>query len=94
MPPRPWMGVPEISRFYGIVIQMDWEDHSPPHFHERVGGRKATVRIDPVEVLKGDLGRRDFSLVKRWAKLHRINLEDNWNRASLRETLIPTEPLK
>jgi hypothetical protein len=86
--------VPEISRFHGIVIQMYWEDHSPPHFHVRAGGRKASVGIDPVGVLKGSLERRHFSLVKRWVELHRIDLEDNWNRARLRETLIPIEPLQ
>jgi hypothetical protein len=88
------VGVPEISRFHGIVIRMYWKDHSPPHFHVRAGGRKASIGICPVEVLKGSLERRHFSLVKRWAELHRIDLEENWNRARLRETLIPIEPLQ
>jgi hypothetical protein len=92
--PHPWVGVPTISGFHGITIQMYWDDHRPPHFHVRADGKVASVRIEPVEVLKGKLQRKHFSLVKRWAEIHRIDLEDNWNRARLRETLIPIEPLK
>lgn len=35
--------MPEISRFYGIVIQIYYADHPPPHFHALYGGRKATI---------------------------------------------------
>lgn len=38
--------MPEICRFYGIVIKMFYDDHSPPHFHAEYGGHKAEVSID------------------------------------------------
>lgn len=25
--------MPELSRFYGIIIRMFYGDHPPPHFH-------------------------------------------------------------
>ena len=28
--------MPEISRFFGIIIQMYYNDHEPPHFHVRI----------------------------------------------------------
>jgi hypothetical protein len=84
--------VPTISRFHGIVIRMYFKDHSPPHFHARAGGKKAQVRIHPVEAMEGKLERRQFALVKKWAELHRKELEENWRRARNRETLVPIEP--
>jgi uncharacterized protein DUF4160 len=88
------MGVPTISRFRGITISMYFKDHSPPHFHVWSAGREASVRIDPIEVLDGELDRKQFALIKRWAKLHRIELEENWKRARDRATLKPIEPWK
>jgi hypothetical protein len=84
--------MPTISRFHGIVISMYFRDHLPPHFHVWAGGQEAQVRIDPVEVTAGELGKRQFGLVKRWAELHRKELEENWRRARNRETLVPIEP--
>jgi Domain of unknown function (DUF4160) len=52
------------------------------------------VRIDPIEVLDGELDQKQFALIKRWAKLHRIELEENWKRARDRATLKPIEPWK
>jgi hypothetical protein len=92
MVPGPWKGVPTISRFHGLVIQMYFRDHSPPHFHVWAAGRVARVRIDPVELIDGQLSRKQFALVKRWAKLHRIELEEDWKLARESGTLKPIEP--
>lgn len=73
--------MPEISRFFGIVITMYHEDHAPPHFHARYGGRKAVVAIQPPEVLHGRLPPRVFGLVVEWATLHRVELPENWRLA-------------
>jgi Domain of unknown function (DUF4160) len=86
------MGVPTISRFHGIVISMYFKDHAPPHFHVWASGRDAQVRINPVEVTAGKLSRNQFNLVKKWAELHRKELDENWRRARNRETLAPIEP--
>ncbi len=71
--------MPEISRFFGIVIGMYFDDHDPPHFHANYAGREARFGIDPAEVLSGGLPRRAASLVVEWAGLHRTELMDNWN---------------
>jgi len=86
------MGVPEISRFYGIVIQMYWDDHSFPHFHAFASGRKAKVRVDKIEVLQSTLTRRQLTMVCEWAAVHQSELEMNWHRARVHATLEPIEP--
>ena len=59
--------MPEISRFFGIVILMFYNDHSPPHFHARYGEHRATIAIEPLAVLTGLLPPRALGLVMEWA---------------------------
>jgi hypothetical protein len=70
--------MPEISRFYGIVIRMYYDDHNPPHLHAKYGDDEAQVGFDPVAVLNGALPGRALALVIEWATLHRQELLDNW----------------
>jgi hypothetical protein len=62
--------MPTISIFYGIVIQMFWNEHSPPHFHALYGEHEALIDIKKLEVLRGSLPRRALNLVLDWAELH------------------------
>jgi hypothetical protein len=78
--------MPELSRFYGLRITMNFVDHAPPHFHASYGEDEAQVAIATGDVIGGALPRRAASLVKEWAVLHRAELEDNWRR---REKLLP-----
>ncbi len=87
-------GVPTISRFFGIVIAMYFDDHGPPHFHARHGEGTAKVRIDTLEVIESSLGRRQLRLVLAWAELHQDELSENWRRARAGETLQQVEPLR
>ena len=73
--------MPEISRFYGIVISMYYDDHNPPHFHARYGGDRAAVEISSLRVLEGKLPPRVLGLVVEWASQHQSELMDNWNEA-------------
>ena len=50
--------VPKISEFFGIAIYMYYDDHAPPHFHARYGGRDAAFDIETNGVLFGDAGVR------------------------------------
>jgi hypothetical protein len=50
--------VPEISRFFGIIIAMFYNDHAPPHFHARYGEQRAIIGIDSLTVLGGRLSPR------------------------------------
>lgn len=77
--PRVWVLMPEISRFFGIVIRMHFVDHGPPHFHAAHGSDEAMVRIAPPEVLDGSLPRRALALTFEWARLRQAELLVNWH---------------
>jgi len=69
--------MPQISRFFGIVIAMYHDDHQPAHFHARYAGREIQVGIVDGRV-RGDFPLRARSLVLEWWSLHREELEANW----------------
>ena len=73
--------MPEISRFYGIVIRMYGLDHPPPHMHAAYGEHEALVAIDTIEVIRGSLPPRAQRLVSEWARLHQAELREAWQRA-------------
>ena len=70
--------MPVISIFNGIIIQMFFEDHDPPHVY---AGAKASVRISDGEVIRGALPRKQAKLVKDWVKLRHAELMENWHHA-------------
>lgn len=83
-----------ISRFFGIVIAMFFDDHGYPHFHARHAEGEAKVRIDNLEVIDSNLPRRQLRFVLAWAELHQEELAENWQRARAGETLKEIEPLR
>ncbi len=85
--------MPEISRFFGIVIAMYYKEHVPPHFHAKYGGQRAAFSIPDLRIIEGNLPRRALSLVLEWAFLHRDELLENWGRAERREELLKIKPL-
>ena len=85
--------VPRISSFYGIVISMYFLDHAPPHFHAERAEYSAKVAIATGEIYDGALLRRDARLVRRWARLRRSELEENWVRARTEQALFKINPL-
>lgn len=85
--------MPTISMFYGVVIQMFWNDHAPPHFHALYGEHEAIVAIETFQVLRGSLPHRALALVFEWAQDHRAELMENWERCRLREMPTKIEPL-
>lgn len=86
--------MPELSRFFGIIISMYYSEHSPPHFHAKYGEEQASLRIDNGEILDGSLGRKALRLVREWRALHHAELQDDWMRARAREPLNKIEPLE
>ena len=72
--------MPEISRFFGIIIRMYFNDHNPPHFHAIYGPQEAVIAIDPTRILSGNLPSRALSMVLEWAALHQRELLANWDR--------------
>jgi hypothetical protein len=83
----------EISRFYGIIIQMFFNDHNPPHFHVVYGEFKAVINIDD-EIVEGFMPKRALKLVFEWMDLHKKELIDNWQLAQNGELPKKIEPLK
>ena len=86
--------MPEISRFFGIIIAMFYDDHNPPHFHARYGSYKAAIRVEDFAVLEGYLPPRALGLVVEWADIHKEELLADWERVIDRKPISPIEPLK
>lgn len=85
--------MPEIARFYGIVIRMYYNDHNPPHFHAVYGEHQAQVDIQSLSVFGGSLPPRALGLVVEWATQHRDELIDDWQRARENRALHKIDPL-
>lgn len=85
--------MPEISRFYGIVIKMHYNDHPPPHFHAEYGGDQMLVSIDTLAVIAGKLSPHATGLVMEWAIQHQDELRTVWNQARNMQPLDRILPL-
>ena len=85
--------MPELCRFYGIVIQMYFGDHPPPHFHAMYGGDKAVVDIESLAFIEGSLPPRARGLVIEWATLHQDELRSAFHKAQALEAPGKIAPL-
>ncbi len=70
--------MPEVSRFYGIIIRMFFNDHLPPHFHATYSEHSAQININTGEIMNGSLPSRALRLVQDWTELHRAELVKNY----------------
>ena len=70
--------MPTISTFFGIVIQMFWREHGPPHFHAIYGEYEAIIDIRQLSLVRGSLPRRALALVLEWAGENREALMEDW----------------
>ncbi len=86
--------MPEISRFYGIVIRLYFDDHPPPHFHAEYGEDEALIAINTLAVISGHLPGRALGLVVEWASQHQDELHQLWSTAQDKEPLYKIAPLK
>ena len=71
--------MPEISRFYGLIIYMFFNDHNPPHFKTNYGEFEANILIENGTILNGDLPVSKLKLVAAWAEIHKNELLDMWH---------------
>ena len=88
--------MPELSRFFGIIIRMYMEagvQHHRPHFHAYYGDDRAVYSLDSIEVLAGQLPKRQQRLVEAWAELHQAELEEDWQRLQAGQPPEPIAPL-
>ncbi len=86
--------MPDVSRFFGIVIYMYFNDHLPPHFHAEYGGDEALYEIATLRVYRGKVPRRVHNMVIEWADAHRTELMENWIRAQQGQPIVDIEPLE
>jgi hypothetical protein len=85
--------MPEICRFYGIVIRMYFNDHNPPHFHADYAGQEARVNIAAIALISGRLPPRALGMVMEWTALHQDELLQLWEKARNLEPLTRVDPL-
>ena len=89
--------MPELARFYGIIIRMFAEPSAPhhqPHFHAYHQDAVGIFGIAPVELIAGDLPSRQRRLVEAWAELHQTELQHDWELLQGGQKPSPIEPLK
>lgn len=86
--------MPEISRFFGIIVFMNYLDRAPPHFHVRYSGHNASIAIRPIRLLRGELPPRILGLVIEWAALHERELLIDWDLARKELPLQRIAPLE
>ncbi len=85
--------MPEICRFFGIVIKMYFGDHPPPHFHAEYEEHQAVIGIHTLVVIGGHLPPRALGLVVEWASQHQADLLELWERAANHQPLSKLPPL-
>ena len=84
--------MPTLSRFYGIVIYMNYNDHNPPHFHARYQGQEVSIEIES-EIVRGTMSRRALEMIFEWSNEHRDELLQNWKFARERKPFELIAPL-
>ena len=86
--------MPEISRFYGIIIRFYYRDHPPTPFHAIYGEYEALIEIETGAIYAGYLPGTAHEIVNRWRAMHLPELRDDWNRARQQFPLLPIAPLE
>ena len=85
--------MPTISAFYGILIQIFWRDHGPPHFHALYAEHEALIDIRTLDVIEGSLPRRALALALEWASEHPAELMEDWDLCNRLQTPKKIAPL-
>ncbi len=86
--------MPEVSRFFGIVIGLYYNEHGVPQFQARYAGQIGVFYISDFQLIEGYLPRRVTALVLEWAFQHRRELMENWELARAGEPLRDIAPLE
>jgi Na+/H+-dicarboxylate symporter len=77
--------MPTISIFFGIIVQMYWRDHAPPHVHAFYQGQEALFAIRDGKIIAGNIPPVAVKLMRTWIAKNRAELLLNWDRGTLRE---------
>ncbi len=85
--------MPELSRFFGIIIRMFFEEHNPPHIHAEHQGNKAVFDLSG-NITRGDLkSRTAIKLVREWIDRHIAELCEDWELAQAGKEIKKIDPL-
>jgi hypothetical protein len=80
--------MPVISRFFGVIIRMYYDEHNPPHFHAEYQGNEAIFDMQG-NIIKGNLKSKTATkLVREWVDLHQQDIEKNWDLARKKSRII------
>ena len=85
--------MPEVSRFYGIIIYMFYNEHNPPHIHVKYQEYEAIIEIND-GIVHGTLPRRALRLIYEWMDIHIDELLNNWRLIEQRKMINKIDPLK
>jgi hypothetical protein len=85
--------MPEVSRFYGIVIRFYYRDHPPMHFHAIYAEYEALIEIETGNIHEGFLPKKALELVNEWRLLHLEELKGAWQKSRQEIPLTPIDPL-
>ena len=78
--------MPEVTRFYGIVIKIFFlREHNPPHFHAVYGEHNGIFEIETLKMLEGDLPKKAQPLIVEWAGNYKAELMEMWNKKQLQK---------
>ncbi|MBT4525284.1 MAG: DUF4160 domain-containing protein [Deltaproteobacteria bacterium] len=85
--------MPIISRFFGIIVRMYYDEHNPPHIHVEYQNNKAVIDFNG-NILKGDLKSRTATrLIREWIDIHFKDLDEDWNLAQSGKEVHEIKPL-
>lgn len=84
--------MPTICKFDKYKITINYNDHMPPHIHVQYEDKKATIDINKIQKIEGDIKEKDLKVIYRWMKLRKNEIINNWNLARQHEPLIPIMP--
>lgn len=85
--------MPVISRFFGIIIFMNWDDHNPPHFHAKYQDQEVLVEIETGNI-KGSVSKRALDMIQEWRILNKTKLLEDWELSAKHRQLKKIEPLE
>lgn len=79
--------MPEITRFYGIIIKMFFKpkEHEPSHIHALYGEYLGVFNLQTLKMTDGDLPKRAQELVKEWLLIHQDELLKMWAEQNIKK---------
>jgi hypothetical protein len=86
--------MPELSRFYGIVIYMYYKEHNPPHFHINYNEFEAVFSMNEEAIIEGFIPSKQLRLILAWYELHSSELFENWEKMKDKKDFIKIKPLE